>query len=48
MPTTVLTHLAPNDPAVVAAIRAAEAEDDRCRAMTGTATHAISLALVGA
>lgn len=42
----VLKHLAPDDPAVAAAIRAAEAEDARCGQMSGTGTHAIPMALV--
>jgi HEAT repeat protein len=43
--TTLLTHIAPEDEAVAAAVRAAAEEDDRCRAMSGT-DHAIPLALV--
>ncbi|MBN9122449.1 MAG: HEAT repeat domain-containing protein [Planctomycetes bacterium] len=43
--TAVLNHLAPDDPDVRAAIRAAEAEDERCRAMAGTTTHTAPLTL---
>ena len=42
----VLNHLAPEDPAVRAAIQAAEAEDERCRAMSSTDNHKIPMALI--
>jgi HEAT repeat protein len=41
-----LTHVAPDDEAVAAAVRAARDEEDRCRAMAGTDNHAVPLALV--
>jgi HEAT repeat protein len=42
----VLNHLAPEDADVVAAIRAAEAEDEKCGSMSGTDAHEIPMALV--
>jgi HEAT repeat protein len=44
--TTILTHLAPDDERVAAAVRAATEEEDRCRSMTGTDHHSVPLALV--
>jgi HEAT repeat protein len=43
---TILNHLAPDDAAVAAAIRAAEEEDERCRTLGITETHLIPLALI--
>lgn len=42
----VLNHLSPDDPAVQAAIQAAEAEDERCRSLPSTNDHPIPLALM--
>jgi HEAT repeat protein len=44
----VLNHIAPDDEAVAAAIRAAETEDARCNEMSGTDSHEIPMELVPA
>lgn len=42
----ILNALAPGDETVEDAIRAAQEEDDRCRALSGTDTHEVPMALV--